>query len=111
MKELLPFRREDGSVPPTSRVATTVLRLLSQVWRTGYTPPQRRRATVVSVHKKGGPADTDSYTGVSLTPAPFNFFKLWLLPGCRKRWRRKDCSIANKLGSGHKRSAQDKWLP
>jgi len=71
MKELLPLRREDGSLSSTSRMATVILRFLNQTRRTGYTPSQRRRATVVSVHKKGGPADTDSYRGVSLTPAPF----------------------------------------
>jgi len=35
MKELLPLRREDGSLSSTSRMATIVLRLLNQIWRTG----------------------------------------------------------------------------
>jgi len=55
-------------------MATIVLHLPNQIWKTGYIPSHRRKATVVSIHKKGDPADVDNCRGISLIPVPFKLF-------------------------------------
>ena len=55
---------------PQSPMERVVLRLLNQVWETGYIPSCWRRAQLVSILKKGDPLDMDNYRGISLMAVP-----------------------------------------
>jgi hypothetical protein len=55
---------------PQSPMERVVLRLLNQVWETGYIPECWRRAQLVSILKKGDPLDMDNYRGISLMAVP-----------------------------------------
>ena len=60
--------QEGGGEP--SLMAQVILRLYNAIWKQGYIPSSWRRATVISIHKKGDPTDMDNYRGISLMPVP-----------------------------------------
>ena len=60
---------QEGEGEP-SAMAYVVLGLFNAIWEQGYIPSSWRRATVISIHKKGDPTDMDNYRGISLMPVP-----------------------------------------
>jgi hypothetical protein len=79
MKAVLYMKKEPGEKEgKPSAMARVLLGLFNDIWRMGYIPSCWRRATVVSIHKKGDPTEMDNYRGISLMPVPLKLLLIIL---------------------------------
>jgi len=99
MKAVLYMKKEPGEKEgKPSTLARLLLGLFNDIWRQGYIPLAWRRATVVSIHKKGDPTEMDNYRGISLMQVALKLLLIILTYRIVRELEKKGLSAREQAG-------------